>query len=96
MKLKIEREDKEDLIVNGKVFKKGILYHVINGDNQNHAYILKRIHQVDGNWMLRLGEHDFDAELRLNDLEASHEINFRKCECSFLCEGFVLKGFKWI
>ena len=96
MKIKIEREEKLDVAINGKVFFKGTLYHVIDGEDRNHAYYLTKIYKVGRDWMLRLGEHDYDAEIRCNDLEASHPMNFRKCECSFLCEGYVLKSFTWI
>lgn len=94
-KLKIEREDKLDLVINGKVFLKDTLYHVIAGDDIHHAYYLTKIYKDGRDWMLRLGEHDYDAEIRFNDLEASHPMSFRKCECSFTCEGYVLKGFTW-
>lgn len=96
MKIKIEREDKLDLVVNGIVFKKGSLYHVIDGDDRNHAYYLTKIWKDGRDWMLRLGEHDYDAEIRCKDLQESHPMNFRKCECNFLCEGYVLKSFTWI
>jgi len=95
-KIKIEREEKLDVIVGNRVYKVGTLYHVVNGDDRNHAYILKRIYKVGRDWMLALGEHNYDAEIRGNDLEASDMRNFRKCECSFLCQGFILKNFKWI
>lgn len=92
MKLKIEHEDKLDVVVAGKVFKKGALYRVTAGDDAGHAYYLKKIYKDGRDWMLRLGEHDYDAEIRYHELEESDPARYRPCECNFLCEGFVLKG----
>jgi hypothetical protein len=94
--IKIDREEKLDVVVNGRVFIVDALYHVISGEDRNHAYILKKIYKVGRDWMLRLGDRDYDAEIRCADLEASYPDNFRKCECNFLCEGYVLKNFLWI
>lgn len=94
-KIKLEREDKLDVIIDGRVLKKDTLYHVIAGDNQNHAYYIKKIYKVGRDWMLKMGEHDYDAEIRARDLEEVHPMSFRKCECYFLCEGYVPKTFSW-
>lgn len=95
-KIKIEKVNKEDLVVNGKVYKKGWFYHVTSGDNIHHAYYLKSIYKVDKDWMLRLGEQVYDAETATMFLEISHPFNYRKCECSFTCDGYVLRDWKWI
>lgn len=95
-KIRIEREDKLDVVVNGKVFFKDSLYHVNEGDDKHHAYYLKRIYKEGRDWMLKMGEHDYDAEIRCNDLEKVHPMNYRKCECSFTCEGYVLKDWSWM
>lgn len=95
-KIKIDKEEKLDVIVGGKVYKVGSLYHVIANEDRNHAYILKQIYNVGRDWMLRMGEHDYDAEIRGTDLQVSDMMNFDKCQCSFTCEGYVLKGFRWI
>lgn len=95
-KIKLEREDKLDLVVNGFVFKKGALYHFVKGELANHAYYLKKILYEDNDWVLLLGEHKYDTHLAVQEAQESHPMNFRKCECSFACEGFVLKNFQWL
>lgn len=94
-KIKLEREEKLDVVVAGRVYKVGTLYHVIAGDDRNHAYIVKKIYKVGRDWMLKLGEHDYDIEIRGNDLEPSDMMNFKICDCSFACEGYILKSFNW-
>lgn len=96
MKIKIEREDKTDLVVAGKVFVKGRLYRVTAGEDQNHAYHLKHIYKEGRDWMLRMGEQSYDAEIRYQDLEETSIADCRKCDCSFTCEGYVMKNFTWI
>lgn len=95
-KIKLEREEKLDVIVGGRVYKVGALYRVIAGEDRNHAYIVKQIYKVGRDWMLKLGERDYDIEIRGQDLEPSDMINFDKCQCAFTCEGYILKGFQWI
>lgn len=95
-KIKLEREEKLDVVVAGRVYKVGTLYHVISGDDRNHAYVVSKIYKVGRDWMLKLGEHDYDIEIRGQDLEASDMMNFQKCQCAFTCEGYILKTFQWI
>jgi hypothetical protein len=94
-KIKIEREDKLDLVIGGKVFIKGVFYRITNGENTNHAYHLDRIFKHDDNWVLKLGDIIFDVEVRFTDLEEVQIEDYRKCDCSFLCEGYIPKNFTW-
>lgn len=94
-KIKLERENKLDVVVAGRVYKVGTLYHVISGEDRNHAYIVSKIYKVGRDWMLKIGEHDYDIEIRGIDLEPSDMMNFKICECSFLCEGYIHRNFSW-
>ena len=94
-KIKIEREEKLDVIVNGSVYKVGSLYHVIAGEDRNHAYIVTQIYKIGRDWMLKLGEYDYDIEIRGADLQVSDMMNFKVCDCNFLCQGYILKSFNW-
>ena len=96
MKIKIEREEKLDLAINGIVYLVGSLYYVKEGENRNHAYILKKIIRRK-EWILDFGNGiEYDADIGDYHLDKRPDRkSFRKCDCSFICEGYVLKEFTW-
>lgn len=96
MKIKIEREEEQAVRVAGSLFKVGTLYYCKDGPNQFHAYYMKRIFKgSDNEWVFKLGEHTYDQSSAVAYLEWDTIDHYRPCECGFLCEGFVQKGWKW-
>lgn len=86
-----------DLVINGVVYLVGSLYRVIEGWDRNHAYILKKIVRRKQEWVLIFGDGiEYDADIGTYHLEKRPDRGaFRKCDCNFLCEGYVLKDFTW-
>ena len=88
--IKIEREHKNELFISGTVYVAGILYAWKEGE---HSYILQKIVQdVNNEWILKFPEGiSMEADTAHAYIERTNAIKFRKCECNFLCEGYILK-----
>lgn len=97
MKIKLEREQKTELIANGVVFLVGLFLYCREGVNKYHAYYLKQIlwSTQDKEWKLQLGEQIFDVDTGASYLVRADPYGYKKCDCSFLCEGYTRKDFSW-
>lgn len=96
MKIKIERENVDVVRVAGQLFKVGTLYYCKGGPHQHHAYYLTKIFKnLEGEWMFKIGEHTYDTPAAISHLDYEEPAHYRKCECGFLCEGYVEKGWTW-
>ena len=92
--IKLEKEVKQDLVVEGRVWQRGALYFMLRGEDSGKAFKLDKIHWDDKakDWFLILGNGEqFNAKFAKDFIEEDDIRNYYKCECSFLCEGYVLK-----
>ena len=68
MKIKLEKQEKLDLIVGGKVYVVGTLYQFVAGSDKGQAYTLDRIYfdnKANAYFFNLGGEHFINSELHV-------------------------------
>ncbi len=91
MKIKIEREEKKLLTLGTVTFRVNGFYYYKNPHLPDHMYQLRKISQNLGDqWMLHFDE-DQSYVADVDSFEAVPENNLKKCNCNFLCSGWIYK-----
>lgn len=93
MKIKLEREEIPYIKAGNKILKVGVLYLL---PDDPHAFVLTKIYQGLGReWMFKIGDRvlNFTEAAKLEEWDLSY---LRRCDCSFVCEGYILKTWTWI
>lgn len=83
-KINLHKEEKQDLVVEGGVYKVGAMYTILAGDDIGQVGVLDSItwkEEAGGYWWLTLdGGHQFNANFAREYLEEIDHRDFLKCK----------------